>query len=89
MTGWLGWPPDTVLDTPMGLLHLALEGKFEFLRKTNPWRSQEDIDAEQRAEEMAEVASRGPDEEGMAAVFASLVSVAKPFPKRSAPIVDG
>lgn len=31
-------------------LELALEGKFEFLRKTNPWRSKEDVENEKMLE---------------------------------------
>ncbi len=28
-------------------MELAIEGKFDFLRKTNPWRTKEDIEAEE------------------------------------------
>ncbi|MEM9681631.1 MAG: hypothetical protein AAF942_00060 [Pseudomonadota bacterium] len=27
--GWLGWPPDTALDTPMPLVALALRGRMK------------------------------------------------------------
>jgi len=36
-TGWLGWSPEQTLDTPMPQLFLALEGKIDFLKKTNPF----------------------------------------------------
>lgn len=36
-TGWLGWSPDQTLDTPMPQLFLALKGKVDFLKKTNPF----------------------------------------------------
>lgn len=30
--GWLGWTPDTALDTPMPLVALALEGRARMMR---------------------------------------------------------
>lgn len=51
-TGWLGWSDEAALNTPLARLHLALEGQVDYLRKTNPWRTQEDIDRE-AAEEAA------------------------------------
>lgn len=45
-TGWLGYTPDVALDATISHLVLAREGKFDFLRKTNPWRTQKDIDEE-------------------------------------------
>jgi hypothetical protein len=45
-TGWCGYTPDVALDTTICNLELALEGKFDFIRKTNPWRTQKDIDEE-------------------------------------------
>ena len=41
-TGWLGWSPDVVLDTPMPQLFLALKGKVDFVKKTNPFGSGEE-----------------------------------------------
>ncbi len=41
-TGWLGWPPEIVMTTTIGALQLAIEGKIDFVRKTNPWGSDED-----------------------------------------------
>lgn len=35
--GSLGWPPDVVLSTPIPQVMLALEGKFDFAAKTNPF----------------------------------------------------
>lgn len=36
-TGWLGWTPQQTLHTPLPQLFLALEGRVDFLRKTNPF----------------------------------------------------
>lgn len=40
-TGWLAWSPDQTFDTPMPQLFLALEGKVDFVKKTNPFGSGE------------------------------------------------
>lgn len=37
--GYLGWTPDVVLNTPIAQLVLAIEGKFDFAVKTNPFGS--------------------------------------------------
>jgi len=34
------------LDSNIYHIELALEGKFDFIKKTNPWRTQKDIDEE-------------------------------------------
>ena len=44
-TGWLGWSPDLVLDTPIPQLMLALEGKIDFAKKTNPFAATEKDDS--------------------------------------------
>lgn len=44
MTGWLGWTPEVALTTPLQQINLALEGKIDFLKKTNPWGSKEEED---------------------------------------------
>lgn len=36
-TGWLGWSPDLVLDAPIPQIILAIEGKADFARKSNPF----------------------------------------------------
>ena len=36
-TGWLGWTPEQTYDTPMPQLFLALDGRIDFLKKTNPF----------------------------------------------------
>lgn len=41
-TGWLHWPPELALNTPMGQIELALEGVVEFAKITNPFGSGED-----------------------------------------------
>jgi hypothetical protein len=38
-TGWLGWDPDTVLNTPLSQLNMALKGRIDFIVKTNPFGS--------------------------------------------------
>ena len=35
--GYLGWTPDVVLNTPIAQLVLAIDGKFDFAVKTNPF----------------------------------------------------
>jgi len=36
-TGWLGWPPETALHTPIPQIILAIDGKADFVSKTNPF----------------------------------------------------
>ena len=38
-TGWLGWDPETVLDTPLSQINLALKGRMDCIVKTNPFGS--------------------------------------------------
>ncbi len=57
-TGWLGYTPEVALTTPIGQLELALAGRMEFLRKTNPWRSKKDVDDERLLEQMESGAGR-------------------------------
>lgn len=40
--GWLGWPPDVVLNANIAHLHLAIAGKIDFVKRTNPWGSSEE-----------------------------------------------
>lgn len=35
-TGWLNWPPQTALHTPVPLILSAVDGKIEFIKMTNP-----------------------------------------------------
>jgi hypothetical protein len=35
----LGWTPEVILKTPIPMLELALAGKADFIKKTNPWGS--------------------------------------------------
>lgn len=50
-TGWLGWEPEIALNTPVGQIELALDGKMDFLKKTNPFgSSKEDEDDKRLAE---------------------------------------
>jgi hypothetical protein len=36
-TGWLGWSPEVTLNTPIPQILLAIDGKFEFVARTNPF----------------------------------------------------
>lgn len=42
--GWLGWSPDIVLGANIAHLHLAIAGKIDFVKKTNPWGSEDKPD---------------------------------------------
>lgn len=36
-TGWLGWTPEAALRASIHHILLAMDGKMDFLRKTNPY----------------------------------------------------
>jgi len=38
-TGWLGWEPEVVLNTPLSQINLALKGRMDFILKTSPFGS--------------------------------------------------
>ncbi len=38
----MGWTPDLALDTPIPLIELALDGKLDFVKRTNPFGSADD-----------------------------------------------
>lgn len=38
-TGWLGWTPSVVMNTPICQLRLAIDGKIDFIKATNPFGS--------------------------------------------------
>jgi hypothetical protein len=40
-TGWLGWSPDQALNTPVPQIEMALDGRVEWVRKTNPFGAPE------------------------------------------------
>lgn len=42
----MGWEPETVLTTNIELINLALEGKLDFVKKTNPFGSGEESEEE-------------------------------------------
>ena len=67
VTGWLGWTPEVALTTPLQQINLAMEGKIDFLKKTNPWGSKEDEEQEQ------DLMKRAPDPEGAARSLVALV----------------
>jgi hypothetical protein len=72
-TGWLGWTPEVAMTTPLAAINLALEGKIDFLKKTNPWGSADD-------EAETDFASRKPDPEGAAKAFIAMIEARKPKP---------
>ncbi|MCG6541750.1 hypothetical protein MCB86_16880 [Pseudomonas sp. KSR10] len=42
-TGWLGWPPDVAWRTPIPELFMAMDGRIEWAKMTNPFgRPQEE-----------------------------------------------
>lgn len=53
------------------MIDLALEGRIDYLKKTNPWGSAEDNAAE-------EFANQKPDPEGAAKKFAAMIAALKP-----------
>lgn len=53
-TGWLGWSPEIALATPISQIELALAGKIDFIKKTNPFgggETEEDKMAKRLAEQ--------------------------------------
>jgi hypothetical protein len=66
------------MDTPLGMINLALDGKIEFLKKTNPWgKAEDDADDWQHQK---------PDPEGSARKLLQFVRARKamPLPKKDA-----
>ncbi len=59
------------MDTPLPMINLALEGRIDFLKKTNPWGSAEDDAAD-------ELANREPDPEGAAKKLVAMIEARKP-----------
>jgi hypothetical protein len=41
-TGWLGWSAEQTLDTPISQIFLAINGKIDFVKKSNPYGSEEE-----------------------------------------------
>jgi len=64
-----------VMDTPLAAIYMSIDGHIEFIRKTNPFRTKEDIEDDRIREQK-------PDPDSIARVFAALKAVAKPLPKR-------
>ena len=53
VTGWLPWcTPELAETTTIARLELALEGKLDFIRRTNPFGSGEKSDDEKLAEQV-------------------------------------
>lgn len=64
------------MTTPLTMINVALEGKIDFLKKTNPWgKAEDDADDWQ---------SRPPDPEGTARKLIQFVQArkGKPLPRR-------
>lgn len=74
-TGWLGWTDEATMNTPLAQLYMAFEGHVDFLRKTNPFRTKEDIEDDRIREQK-------PDPESGVRLFQALKAMAKPLPKR-------
>ncbi len=49
--GWLGWEPEVILTATISQIELAIEGKIDFVKKTNPWGKSED---EKKEDELLE-----------------------------------
>lgn len=41
-TGWLGWADAQAMRTSIHRIELALAGKVDFVKKTNPWRTSDE-----------------------------------------------
>jgi hypothetical protein len=78
--GWLGWTPEVAMNTPLAMINLALEGKIDFLKKTNPCGSAKDDDAADDWQHQK------PDPEGAARKLIEFVKAAKAkqLPKKEA-----
>lgn len=63
------------MDTPLAAIYMAFDGQIEFLRKTNPWRSKEDVEDDR-------IRETKPDPDSGIRVFEALKALAKPLPKR-------
>lgn len=60
-TGWLGWKPKEVLDTTIGALQLALDGKIDYIKRTNPFGSGEEDNEGKRVRIEEDILSQKPD----------------------------
>ena len=63
------------MDTPLAAIYMSINGHIEFLRKTNPFRSKEDVEDDR-------IRDQKPDPDSVTRVFAALKLVAKPLPER-------
>ena len=73
--GWLGWPPDTILDTPFGQLELALEGRVDFVQMTAPFGPSKEYLEKKRLRD-------APHNPGAAAMSLMAWATAKSGPKK-------
>jgi len=67
------------LTTPLQQINLALDGKIDFLKKTNPWGSKDDDKDE------GDLMDKAPDPQGAAQKLLAMVKrrKAQPLPVRS------
>ena len=54
-TGYLGWTAEQALHTPIPQIMLAIEGKFDFAVKTNPFGQPKDKEKEKERKERLSV----------------------------------
>lgn len=57
-TGWLGWSDKQAMTTNVCRMELALKGKIDFLKKTNPWGGAEEEEKEPPPANPAEAAAK-------------------------------
>lgn len=63
------------MNTPLARIYMALEGHVDFIRKTNPFRTKEDVEDDR-------IRETKPDPASAIRVFEALKALAKPLPKR-------
>ncbi len=44
----MGWEPETILTTTISQLEMAIKGKIDFVKKTNPFGSEDKVDEEEK-----------------------------------------
>lgn len=53
-TGWLGWTPEVALRSSIFHIEMAMAGKIDFLKATNPWGGGEGDDRTRPPEDVVE-----------------------------------
>lgn len=49
-TGWLGWTPEVALTTSIPMIELAIDGKIDWVKRTNPWGGAEEVEPTKQEE---------------------------------------